>query len=85
MIISIAGYSQVRIKGNEDTITLSKFKFVHPMTVTSSKEVAIVKDRIKNGIEPQATAYKKLIEVADSLMSFVPNPPDSMNGWLRTK
>jgi hypothetical protein len=37
IIISIAGYSQVRIKGNEDTITLSKFKFDHPMTFTSSK------------------------------------------------
>jgi hypothetical protein len=79
IIISIAGYSQVRIKGNEDTITLSKFKFIHPMTVTSSKEVAIVKDRIKRAVEPQATAFKKLIEVADSLMSFIPDPPDTMN------
>jgi Alginate lyase len=79
IVISVAGNSQVKIKGTEDRISLNEFKFTHPMTVTSSKEIAIVKDRIKKGVEPQATAYKKLIQLADSQMSFVPDPPDSMN------
>lgn len=78
LFICLVGFSQVEITGNEDLITLAKdFKFQHPMTVTSAKEIAIVKDRIKNGVEPQATAFKKLILAADSLQTFLPNPPDT--------
>jgi hypothetical protein len=73
------GFSQVKVAGNEDHITLiGDFKFQHPMTVTSAREIAIVKERIAKGFEPQATAYKKLLEAAEGQLSFIPDPPDSM-------
>jgi Alginate lyase len=73
------GFGQIKISGNEDHIVLPKdFKFQHPMTVTSASEIAIVKDRIAKGFEPQSTAYKKFLEVAEEQLSFIPDPPDSM-------
>jgi hypothetical protein len=79
ILICSVGYSQIRINGYEEHIVLKNFKFSHPMTVTSAKEVAIVKDRIAKGVEPQASAFKKLLIAADSLQTFLPDPPDTMN------
>lgn len=73
------GYAQINISGKETSIVLpSNFSFTHPMTVTYREEVEIVKTRIANGIEPQATAYAKLIKIADKKLVFVPDPPETM-------
>ena len=79
LLICHSGFSQIKLTGNEDTIAFNNFKFRHPMTVTSSEEISIVKDRIEKGIEPQATAFKALILAANSQQYFIPNPPDTMN------
>ncbi len=79
VLICPFGFSQVNVTGKEDHISLPKdFQFQHPMTVTSKKEIAVVKDRIKNGMEPQKTAFRKLIYIADSFQRFIPDPPVSM-------
>lgn len=70
-------YAQKNMSGGEK-ITLSEFSFVHPMTVTSSKEIDEVKIRIKKGLEPQLTAYKLLMVDANRAQHFVADPPDSM-------
>ena len=75
------GFAQINMTGSESPIVLSNFKFQHPMTVTSAREVAIVKDRIARSIEPQASAFKNLIFAADSLQTFLPDPPDTFNIW----
>jgi Alginate lyase len=72
------GFSQINMTGTESTIVLSNFKFKHPMTVTSVEELAIVKDRIAKGVEPQATAYKALITAANAQQYFLPNAPVTM-------
>ncbi len=80
VLICQFGFSQVNVTGKEDHISLPKdFQFQHPMTVTSKKEIAVVKDRIKNGIEPQVTAFRKLILSADSSQSFTADPTVTMN------
>ncbi len=78
VIICQLGLCQMKITGKEDHIALPvDFKFYHPCTVTSAKEIAVVKDRIKIDVEPQATAFKKLLLAADSLQDFLPNMPDT--------
>ena len=72
------GFSQIKMTGSESPIVLMNFKFQHPMTVTSVDEVAIVKARIANGTEPQATAYKALIAIANAQLYFIPNAPATM-------
>jgi hypothetical protein len=69
--------AQINAKGGEK-ITLSGFSFNHPMTVTSVREIEEVKKRLKNGVEPQTTAFKLLIIDANRAQHFVPDPPDSM-------
>ncbi len=73
------GYCQVAVTGKEERITLKDFRFRHPMSVISSEEVAIVKDRIKKRVEPQATAFKQLLTEADRQLDFVADPPESMD------
>jgi hypothetical protein len=49
------------------------------MTVINKVELAIVRKRIADRIEPQATAFAKLLRDADAAQSFRPDPPDTMN------
>jgi cell pole-organizing protein PopZ len=60
-------------------VPLDGFSFSHPMTVIDRTELAEVKRRIAAHIEPQATAFAKLIQDADAAQSFHPDPPDTMD------
>ncbi len=53
--------------------------FDWPMTVINSEELAIVRERIEQGAEPQASAFKKLIEDAEEAQDFTPDPPEHMH------
>ncbi len=57
---------------------LDGFTFEHPMTVTNPRELEVVRQRIADGVEPQASAYEALIADADEVLDFEPNPPESM-------
>jgi Alginate lyase len=59
-------------------VALDGFVFRHPMTVIDREELDEVKRRIAAHVEPQATAYAKLIADADAALSFHPDPPDLM-------
>jgi hypothetical protein len=60
-------------------VSMDGFAFRHPITVINQAELAAVKRRIAQRIEPQATAFAKLIHDADAAQSFHPDPPDTMN------
>ena len=60
-------------------VPLEGFTFTHPMTVINQAELAEVKRRIAAHIEPQASAFAKLLHDADAAQSFQPDPPDTMN------
>lgn len=60
-------------------INLNNFSFTHPMTVSNREELAVIKELIDKNIEPQATAYQKLIAEADEVLDFLPDPPTNMN------
>jgi len=60
-------------------VPLDAFTFQHPMTVINRAELDEVKRRIAAHIEPQATAFAKLIADADAALAFHPDPPDKMN------
>jgi hypothetical protein len=47
------------------------------MTVIDAREVKIVKERIARGVEPQASAFQRLLRDADAAQSLVPSPPAS--------
>lgn len=70
-------YAQRPMKGGEQ-IELGKFRFRHPMTVTTAEEIKEVQKRIRQGVEPQVSAYRQLIADAEAVQGFVPDPPDSM-------
>lgn len=57
---------------------LEDFRFEHPMTVVNRRELNVIRHRINDGVEPQASAYELLIEAADEAMEFEPDPPESM-------
>jgi hypothetical protein len=52
------------------------------MTVINQTELTEVKKRIAAHIEPQASAFAKLIRDANAAQGFHPDPPDrkSVNG-----
>lgn len=60
-------------------VSLDGFSFSQPMTVINPMELAEVKRRIDAHIEPQATAFAKLISDADAAQNFHPDPPDTMD------
>ncbi|MDZ7264011.1 MAG: alginate lyase family protein [candidate division KSB1 bacterium] len=60
-------------------ISLAGFQFNHPMTVINSNELEIIKQRISSKIEPQHTAFAKLLTEAAVQLNFVPDAPDTMN------
>ncbi len=53
--------------------------FSTPMTVVNHEEVQIIRNRIENGIEPQASAYLSLLADADAALNFTSQPPDNMH------
>ena len=57
---------------------IDEVEFDSPMTVINSAELKIVRQRIKDGEEPQATAYRRLIEDAEAAQEFIPEPPARM-------
>ena len=60
-------------------IDLNQISFSHPMTVISRKELSVVNELIAKNINPQASAYQRLIADADEALQFIPDPPASMN------
>ena len=78
-LFSQISFAQINMTGTESSIVLTNFTFRHPMTATSVEEIVKVKDRIAKGIEPQASAYKKLVAAGNVQLYFIPDPPDSMN------
>lgn len=60
-------------------ISLKHIKFSHPMTVVNKMEQAEILQRIKQKREPQFTAYKNLLKVAEEQLAFIPDPPVSMD------
>ena len=72
-------YAHIDMTGSEDNIVLTDYQFRHPMTILSVEELAVVKNRIANGVEPQATAFQALITAANAKQTFVPDPPTTMN------
>ena len=78
-LFSQISFAQINMTGTEGPIVLTNFTFRHPMTATSVEEIVKVKDRIAKGIEPQASAFKKLVAAGNVQLYFIPDPPDSMN------
>jgi hypothetical protein len=62
----------------EYSIVLDSFSFSHPMTVINRDELATVKEKIQNNIEPQVSAFQDLISEANVQLGFAPDAPDSM-------
>ena len=60
-------------------VALDGFSFSHPMTVINQTELAEVKRRIAAHVEPQASAFARLISDADAAKNFQPDPPDTMD------
>lgn len=54
-------------------------QFQRPMTLVTQDQIDIVKDRIANNVEPQASAYTELIQDADEAQSFTPDVPESIH------
>lgn len=48
------------------------------MTVINGSESELVKERISRKIEPQYSAFKKLLTEAEKLQGFVADPPKTM-------
>jgi len=53
--------------------------FQRPMTLVTQDQIDIVKDRIANSIEPQASEYTRLIQDANNAQSFIPDVPSSIH------
>lgn len=78
--ISFAQYPDSPQPWNEAyNISIEGFKFKHPMTVFNAEEVDLIKKRLSYGIEPQATAFKELLNEATDALKFVPNPPSTLD------
>ncbi len=60
------------------TVGATSVPIEHPMTVINKADLAIVKDRIANSIQPQRAAYNALITEANKELTFNPEPPISM-------
>lgn len=60
-------------------VSLEGFHFSHPMTVIDQAELKEVKRRIAAHIEPQASAFAKLIADANAVSSFHPDPPETLD------
>ncbi len=56
-----------------------KFEFTHPMTVIRTSELEMIKYYVEKRIEPQFTAYQKLLSEANVAQSFVPDAPASIH------
>ncbi len=63
----------------EYNIVMDSFAFSHPMTVINGDELASVKEKIQNNIEPQVSAFQDLISEVAIQLGFTPDAPDSMN------
>lgn len=59
-------------------ITLEGFQFTHPMTVINGDELELIRERIMYGIEPQSSAFQKLLSEAGESLEFTPNAPGSL-------
>ncbi|HKK61514.1 MAG TPA: alginate lyase family protein, partial [Bacteroidales bacterium] len=59
-------------------ITLKGFEFSHPMTVVNDDELSIIRERIQYNVEPQKTAFEKLVEEAEEALSFSPYSPQTL-------
>ncbi len=64
---------------NAYNFSLPGFEFSHPMTVISGSELNMIRHYVDQQIEPQYTAYLKLIAEAEEAQSFVPDAPATMN------
>ncbi len=60
-------------------LNLNSLPLTHPMTVINREEISIVNELIAKKVQPQVTAYQKLIADADEVLHFQPDPPATMN------
>jgi hypothetical protein len=78
-VLSLTAGVQAQAFSNTPPALPENFEFSHPMTVINQTELAVVKQRIADKIEPQASAFAQLIRDADAARSFVPDPPETMD------
>jgi len=77
--VTILMFVLMALGSNGETIDTSKVKFESPMTIVNRAEADRVRQRIREGLQPQASAYKALIDNANAALTFIPDPPSSMN------
>jgi hypothetical protein len=77
--LSITAGVWAQDSSKQPPISPDKFTFSHPMTVINKAELTVVKQRIADKVEPQASAFAKLIRDADAAQSFKPDPPENMD------
>ncbi len=66
-------------KPNEDQEYSAKDIVISARTVVNQDDAVRVRNRIMQGIEPQASAFKALITDANSALNFNSNPPEHMD------
>jgi hypothetical protein len=79
MVLSLMVGAQAQDSSKQAPGSPATFKFSHPMTVINKTELAEVKKRIAGKVEPQASAFAKLIRDAEAAQRFKPDPPDTMD------
>lgn len=60
-------------------ITVQNIVFESPMTMVNRSQAEQVRKRIREGREPQATAYQALLKDANAALSFTSKPPKELN------
>lgn len=78
-VLSLTAEVRAQDFSNAPPILPDNFVFSHPMTVINQTELAVVKQRIAGKIEPQASAFARLIHDAEAAQGFVPDPPETMD------
>jgi hypothetical protein len=74
VILLIAVTDQIQSQYNDISIS-----FTHPSTIFTREQLIIIKDRIANNIEPQKSAFEKLISDADRFLDYMSDPPARMD------
>jgi hypothetical protein len=60
-------------------ITVQNIVFESPMTMVNRSQAEEVRKRIREGREPQASAYRALLKDANAALSFTSKPPKELN------
>lgn len=60
-------------------IDVTNVEFTHPITVFNATERDTILERIANQKEPQFTTFQQLMDEADEMLSYIPEPPSTMD------